>query len=120
MPFLAKRIQKNTELEQLKEPQKPPRQGVLRRLSRALGPIIPALILDSADFLTAGPLGLYLGAIIGFPMGYWICSKYKLPFLKRILGAFAAGIYCSLPFTEFAPAALLIGIYARFHHRPEG
>jgi hypothetical protein len=89
------------------------------RLKRAFKPMIPGLILDGADLITFGPLGVYLGLIVGCPAGYWMCSKYQLPFLKRILGAIIAGVYCSLPFTGFIPAATLVTGYAKFLAPPK-
>ena len=96
-----------------------PAWQILARLKRAFAPLIPFIILDLFDFLTFGVLGLYVGLIVGVPMGYWICARQNLSFGKCLCGAFGAGIYCSLPFTEFIPAATLIGIWARFMAEPE-
>jgi len=115
MPLFRRRKTKKTRSVTVKKTDQQRPDSLLNRITRALGPIIPALLLDLVDFLTAGPIGMYFGMLIGCPMGYWICSRYKLPFLKRILGGLIVGIYCTLPFTGFAPAAVLIGIYARFH-----
>ncbi len=89
-----------------------------RRLKQAFRPIIPGLILDLVDFITFGPLGVYLGIIVGCPLGYWICAKSHLSFLKRLLGAVLAGVYCTLPFTGWLPAAALLGFYTRFWETP--
>lgn len=88
------------------------------RSKQAFRPLIPGLILDLVDFITFGPLGLYLGVIVGCPLGYWICAKARLPFLKRLVGAGLAGVYCTLPFTGWLPAAALLGLYARFWEPP--
>lgn len=89
-----------------------------RRLRQAFRPIVPGLMLDLVDFLTFGPLGLYLGIIVGCPIGYYICAKARLPFSKRLLGAALAGIYCTMPFTGWLPAAALLGFYTRFWDNP--
>ena len=59
-------------------------------------------------------LALLAAVIIGIPVGYWMCSKYRMPFLKRLVGAFFAGMYCMFPFTELIPAATIVCCYARF------
>jgi hypothetical protein len=110
---------KNTESEHARQQPEQSRGPFSKRLKRALGPILPGLLLDTVDFFTFGPIGIYLGIFIGCPLGYWICSQYKLSFNKRLLGALAAGIYCTLPFTGFAPVATLIGVFARFFESPE-
>ncbi|GAK51329.1 hypothetical protein U14_02572 [Candidatus Moduliflexus flocculans] len=85
-----------------------------QRLKKAVWPIIPPLVLDAVDFFSFGPIGVYFGLILGCPVGYWVCSCYRMPMWKRLLGALFAGLYCMLPFTEWLPAATLIAFYARF------
>ena len=85
-----------------------------RRLMRGAQPLIPALILDGLDFVLIEPFDIYFGLIIGIPVGYWMCSKYRMPFLKKLVGAFFAGMYCMFPFTELIPAATIVCCYARF------
>ncbi len=84
------------------------------RFARALKPIVAGILIDLVDFATLGPIGIYLGFLLGGLLGYWICSIYKLRPLHRFLGALITGIYCTLPFTAFIPAATLMGAYIEF------
>lgn len=83
-----------------------------QRLHRALGPALGGLALDVVDLTTFGPLGLYLGLLVGASIGWWLACLYQLG--NRWLWAIAAGVYCALPFTEFFPLAALLGAAARF------
>lgn len=87
---------------------------IWRRIKKAVWPVIPPLVLDLVDMVSFGPIGVYFGLILGCPVGYWVCSCYRMPLWKRLLGALFAGLYCMLPFTEWLPAATLIAFYARF------
>ena len=82
---------------------------------KALSPIIAGLIIDAADFATLGPIGLYFGMIVGFGAAYWVCSTYQFSRNKRILFSIFTGIYCTLPFTAYLPAATLIGLYIKLN-----
>ncbi len=84
--------------------------GKARRAERVFGPLLGGVILDFMDLATFGPLGL----IVGFVVGFWICSIYKFPMKHRVIGAFLAGWYCMIPFTRFIPLATLVGAYARY------
>ncbi|KAA3614427.1 MAG: hypothetical protein DWQ01_01630 [Planctomycetota bacterium] len=94
------------------------RPGMFRRLHLAFGPVFGGLILDLADFATFGPLGLYLGAIVGAAVGFWISSLYGFRLWMRILWVLLAAAYCTAPFTEFLPLATLISAVARFLQPP--
>lgn len=87
---------------------------IWRRIKKAVWPVIPPLVLDAVDFFCFGPIGVYFGLIIGCPVGYWVCSCYRMPLWKRLIGAVLAGLYCMLPFTGWLPAATLVAFYARF------
>ena len=82
---------------------------------QVLSPIIAGLIIDAADFVTLGPIGLYFGMIVGFGAAYWVCSTYQFSRNKRILFSIFTGIYCTLPFTAYLPAATLIGLYIKLN-----
>ena len=84
------------------------------RFVRALKPIIAGILIDLVDFATLGPIGIYLGFLLGGLLGWWICSIYKLRPLHRLLGASMTDIYCTLPFTAFIPAATIVGAYIEF------
>ena len=86
----------------------------LRRLNRAFGPIAAGVIIDLVDLATFGPIGLVLGLPVGGLAGYWMGTCLGLDRKARLLCALAAGIYCTIPFTELIPLATLVGAYARF------
>jgi len=90
----------------------PPSVG--RRLNRAFGPIVAGMILDLLDLATFGPLGYVLGLPLGGLMGYWLGRCLGLSRKSSVLCAFAAGVYCTFPFTGVLPLATLVGAYVRF------
>ena len=93
-------------------------QLLLRRLYRAFGPIIGALILDFTDFATFGPIGLYLGFAVGSIVGWWGSSFYRFSIRARYTWAIITGVYCTVPFTECLPLATIISAVARFYETP--
>lgn len=93
-------------------PQPPPSQAA--RLNRAFGPVVAGLIIDLVDLATFGPLGLVLGLPIGGAAGYWMGRALGLPPKTSLLCALVAGIYCTIPGTEFLPIATLVGAFARY------
>jgi hypothetical protein len=86
----------------------------VRRLNRAFGPIVAGMIIDLVDFATFGPFGLFLGLPIGGLAGYWMGKALGLSTTKARWCALAAGIYCTIPGTQFIPLAMLVGAYVRF------
>jgi hypothetical protein len=85
-------------------------QGTSTDRTRAL---LAGVIIDLADFLLRGPLGLYLGFPVGCILGIFLGLYIGLSWVKSsVLGIFA-GIYCTIPGTFFLPlgtvAALLRG-----------
>ncbi len=89
---------------------------VWRRFEDAFGPILAGMIIDTVDVITFGRFGLLAGMVIGGTAAFWIDSIYRLPVWQRFLWALAAGIYCTIPRTEFIPVATLMGAFARFIH----
>ena len=87
------------------------------RGKRAFGPIVAGLILDLADLATFGPIGIFAGLIVGFAVGYWICSIYRLPLAHKITGGIIAGLYCMIPGTGPIPIAAIVGCFVRFFER---
>lgn len=94
--------------------ERPPDNSLFVRLERAFGPVLGGLLIDFIDLATFGPVGVFFGMIIGGAAAYWVCSIYRMPIRQRIIWAIAAGVYCTIPFTEALPLATLIGAYARF------
>ena len=93
-------------------PLPPPTQAA--RLNRAFGPVVAGLVIDLVDLATFGPIGLVLGLPIGGAAGYWMGRSLGLPPKTSLLCALAAGIYCTIPGTEFLPIATLVGAFARY------
>lgn len=91
--------------------------SLLERLHRALGPLAGGLILDFVDLATFGPLGFYLGPIVGALVGWWISSIYRYKTSSRIIWAILAALYCTIPLTEIIPVATIISALARFSEK---
>lgn len=104
----------NPSNEPASAPTTPSTSHTLRRLNRAFGPIAAGVIIDLVDLATFGPIGLVLGLPIGGLAGYWMGTCLGLDRKACLLCALAAGIYCTIPFTELIPLATLVGAYARF------
>ncbi|MCP4109708.1 MAG: hypothetical protein GY749_30015 [Desulfobacteraceae bacterium] len=121
---LYKRLQQSVETnkdryKRVKEELKA-RKSLIERLKKAMGPIIPGLMIDLVDLITFGPIGVSgAGLVVGGVAGYWIASSFKLPIKKCLMGSMIAGAYCTLPFTGVVPVGTLIGAYVRFHEQPE-
>lgn len=88
--------------------------GTTRRLNRAFGPVVAGLIIDLVDLATFGPIGLFLGLLVGGLAGYWMGRALGLSRKSSLYFALVAGVYCTIPGTEFIPLATLAGAYARF------
>ena len=87
---------------------------MVKRLNRAFGPIAAGMIIDLVDLATFGPIGLVFGLPVGGVAGFWMGRCLGLSKLASFYCAIAAGIYCTIPFTEAIPLATLVGAYARF------
>ncbi len=95
-------------------PPEKPSKSKSQRLQKTIGPVVAGLILDFVDLATFGPIGLYAGMILGGGIAWYICSLYDLPWKTRIIWSLIAGIYCTLPFTEFIPLATILGALLRW------
>ena len=95
----------------------PPPASLGRRVERAVGPVAAGLILDFVDLGTFGPVGLVAGALIGGAVGWYLARALDMPPRWRPAAVLLAAIYCTLPFTEFIPAATLVGALARYAKR---
>ena len=107
------------EVTRVKKPVKysRPASTLLERFNNALGPVTGGLILDMADFLTFGPIGLYIGFFAGAVIGWWIGSTYGFSLKAKLFWATLAGVYCLVPMTEFVPIATMISAGARFYEK---
>jgi hypothetical protein len=84
------------------------------RANRAFGPVVAGIIIDGVDFVTFGPIGLICGLPIGGLAGYWLGRCLGFDRELSIYCGLAAGIYCTIPGTEFLPLGTMIGAYARY------
>lgn len=91
-------------------------QSSSRKLSRynyAFGPVGAGLIIDAADFVTFGPIGLALGFPTGAAAGYWLARSLRLETNASLICALLAGVYCTIPGTELLPLGTLVGALVR-------
>ena len=95
-----------------------PRESLLARLHRALGPLAGGLILDFVDIATFGPVGILGGFLVGALAGWWVSSIYEFSPRSRVLLAVLAAVYTAVPLTEPLPLATAISALARFRERP--
>jgi hypothetical protein len=95
-----------------------PRESLLSRLFRSLGPIGGCILLDLVDLATFGPVGLFGGFLLGAVVGWWVAALYGFSSRQRILITLAAAAYTAIPFTEPLPVASALGAIARFRERP--
>jgi hypothetical protein len=98
------------------DPPPAPEAGSGARFNRSFGPILAGIVIDLVDFATFGPVGLVAGLPIGGLAGYWMAQALDLPRRARWWCALAAGIYCTIPFTEFIPLATLVAAYSQFRN----
>lgn len=85
-----------------------------RRMNRAFGPIVAGMIIDLVDLATFGPVGLVLGLPVGGLAGYWMGRALGFDRRASLWCALAAGVYCTIPGTEFIPLATIMGACVRF------
>jgi hypothetical protein len=86
----------------------------LSRLNHAMGPVVAGMIIDAVDFVTFGPIGLAIGIPVGAIAGYWLGQSMALEKHACLFCAVAAGIYCTIPFTELLPIGTMVGALVRY------
>ncbi len=84
------------------------------RLHRALAPVAAGIVIDLVDLSTFGQMGLILGFPLGSAAGAWMGFALGLKRKFIVILAFASGIYCMIPGTEFIPIATIVGACFRF------
>lgn len=84
------------------------------RLNHAFGPVMAGMIIDAVDLITLGPVGLVVGLPVGACAGYWLGQSLGLDRKASAVCALAAGVYCTIPFTEILPLGTLVGALVRF------
>ncbi len=87
---------------------------------RAFGPVLAGLLIDLVDLATFGPMGLFLGFILGGGVAWYLCGLYGLPLRQKLMWTIAAGVYCTIPFTEFIPVGTLVGAFIRYRELKGG
>ena len=85
-----------------------------KRINKTIGPVMAGFIIDVVDFATFGPVGLVLGLPVGGAAGYWMGRTLGLSKQACLYCALAAGVYCTIPFTELLPLGTMVGAYARY------
>lgn len=88
--------------------------GTIHRLNHAMGPVVAGMIIDTVDFVTFGPIGLAIGIPVGAIAGYWLGQSMALGKNASLFCAVAAGIYCTIPFTELLPLGTMVGALVRY------
>lgn len=78
-----------------------------------LGPIAAGFLLDLVDLATYGPLGIWAGVVLGGAAGWLLAASLGVPRPRRLGYALVAGVYCTMPFTEFLPVGTLVGAVVR-------
>lgn len=86
----------------------------LGRLNHAMGPVVAGMIIDAVDLVTVGPIGLVIGIPVGAIAGYWLGQSMALEKNACLFCAVAAGIYCTIPFTELLPLGTMVGALVRY------
>jgi hypothetical protein len=90
------------------------KSSFLKRLERAIGPIMAGFILDMVDFLTFGPIGIVLGLFVGSAVGWYLTGVLGVSKKWRVILTWLAAIYCFLPGTELIPVGTIVGALCRF------
>ena len=86
-----------------------------QKLYYAFFPLIGGLVIDFADLLTPGLLGIYGGMLVGITIGWLITGIYNLKPRSRLIWSLLAGIYCTIPGTFWLPIATVIGAFGRYY-----
>jgi hypothetical protein len=88
--------------------------GTAERLLRSFGPLAGGLLLDAADLVTWGPVGMYLGPVIGGFLGWWLARVYGLGIGGQCVVITVAVVYLTLPGTALLPLATVVFALIRF------
>lgn len=89
--------------------------SIYTRLKRVFGPVLPGLVLDSADFFSlTRTVGPWASFPIGFAIGVWLSLFYPFNFGWRLVIALASGLYTLTPGTEYIPLATILTCLGRF------
>ncbi len=93
--------------------------SIFTRLKRALGPVLPGLVLDFADFFSlTRTVGPWASFPIGFAIGVWLSLFYPFNVGWRLVIALGSGLYTLTPGTEYIPLATILTCLGRFIETP--
>ncbi|MFC3193075.1 hypothetical protein ACFODZ_02360 [Marinicella sediminis] len=98
----------NTSDDTLKDPGQVREMGPAERLLRSFGPLAGGVLLDLVDLATFGPVGLYLGPVIGGLLGWWLARVYRFGITGQCVLITLTVVYCTLPGTGLVPLATII------------
>lgn len=84
------------------------------RIFAAFGPLTAGILIDALDVLTFGPIGMYLGPLLGALLGWWLALKLNLGVVGQCVLLAVTAIYCALPGSELMPLATAVIALARF------
>ena len=84
------------------------------RLMRLLGPLAGGYLLDVMDLFTFGPVGFYLGPLLGGLLGWWLATVYRFGVLGQSVMILITALYCLFPGTELLPLATILLALVRF------
>ena len=87
--------------------------ALARHEGAAWAPIVAALAIDLADFVTAGPLGLVAGLAVGGVLTATVAASAGARPRRVALLALVGGLYCALPLTEALPLATVLAVLHR-------
>ena len=76
-------------------------------------PFAMGMLIDMADVLTFGPVGLRFGLVIGGILGWVLAIVLGFPPRYRWLAIALSGIYCALPGTAVFPLGTTLAVLSQ-------
>ena len=80
---------------------------------RMLLPFAMGALIDMADVLTFGPVGLRFGLLIGGILGWVLAKVLGFPPRYRWIAIALSGIYCALPGTAVFPLGTTLAVLSQ-------
>ncbi len=80
---------------------------------RILLPFAMGALIDMADVLTFGPVGLRFGLLIGGILGWVLAKVLGFPPRYRWIAIALSGIYCALPGTAVFPLGTTLAVLSQ-------
>lgn len=77
------------------------------RFRGVLTPVLAGLMIDLVDLVTFGPIGTWLGMLLGVLLGWQLAPRFGMGH-KPWAPALMAGFYCMTPGTALLPLATLL------------